>query len=88
MSNFRESADKARDNIRDAGDTLVDSARDAGRAVNRNLKAAGVDTDAMMEAAKDKAGELQEMIAAEIRRRPFHAVALAAFAGFWFALRR
>lgn len=51
---------------------------------NRQLKAAGVDTEVMA----SRAGELQQMIKDEIAARPFQALGIAAFVGFLFGLTR
>jgi ElaB/YqjD/DUF883 family membrane-anchored ribosome-binding protein len=52
------------------------------------MKSVGIDTEVMADAAKEKASELQEMIAAEVRRYPYRAVAIAAAVGFVFGLTR
>ncbi|MGX1787020.1 hypothetical protein ACWIGM_09800 [Bosea sp. NPDC055332] len=53
------------------------------------LKAYGVDTDVMAEAATERASELQQMIMDEVRARPLRALGWAAAAGvvfgFWAA---
>lgn len=51
---------------------------------NQQLKAAGVDTEVMV----NRAGELQQMLKDEISARPFQAIAIAAFVGFVWGLRR
>ncbi|MDP3545461.1 MAG: hypothetical protein Q8S29_04710 [Phreatobacter sp.] len=52
------------------------------------FKSAGIDTEVMADTAKEKASELQELVAAEIRRKPYHALAIAATVGFIFGLTR
>lgn len=52
------------------------------------MKSVGIDTEVMADTAKEKAGELQELVAAEIRRKPYHALAIAATVGFIFGLTR
>jgi ElaB/YqjD/DUF883 family membrane-anchored ribosome-binding protein len=52
------------------------------------MKSVGIDTEVMAGSAKEKAGELQELVAAEIRRKPYHALAIAATVGFIFGLTR
>jgi ElaB/YqjD/DUF883 family membrane-anchored ribosome-binding protein len=53
------------------------------------LKAYGVDTDVMAEAATERVSELQQMIMDEVRARPLRALGWAAAAGvvfgFWAA---
>ncbi|AZO79620.1 MULTISPECIES: hypothetical protein [unclassified Bosea (in: a-proteobacteria)] len=53
------------------------------------LKAYGVDTDVMTEAATERASELQQIIMVEVRARPLRALGWAAAAGvvfgFWAA---
>ena len=50
------------------------------------MKSVGIDAEVMADAAKEKASELQEMIAAEVRRKPYQALAIAAVVGFVFGL--
>ncbi len=52
------------------------------------MKSVGIDTEVMADAAKEKASELQEMIATEVRRHPYRAVAIAAAVGFVFGVTR
>ncbi len=61
--------------------TVADEAGDAAASVQEKLKAVGVDTDVMMHAAKDQAGELQKLVADELRTRPLRALGFAAAAG-------
>jgi len=56
--------------------------------VAAGLKSVGIDAGVMAETAKGKVGDLQELIAAEVRRKPYHALALAAAVGFLFAVTR
>lgn len=54
-----------------------------------NLKAMGVDTNQMSEAAGERVGEFQEMLESEIRARPMRAlgwaVGIGVVIGFWAA---
>lgn len=52
------------------------------------MKSVGIDTEVMADAAKEKASELQQMIAAEVRRHPYRALAIAAAVGFVFGVTR
>jgi ElaB/YqjD/DUF883 family membrane-anchored ribosome-binding protein len=65
----------------EAGRTVADEAGEAAANVQEKLKAVGVDTDVMMNAARDQAGELQKLIADELKTRPLRALGFAAAAG-------
>jgi ElaB/YqjD/DUF883 family membrane-anchored ribosome-binding protein len=69
-------------------DNATGAVSEAAESMNDRLKTVGVDTTVMAEAAREQAGQLQEMIAAEIKSRPFQALGLAALVGFWFGVRR
>ncbi|WP_296575383.1 hypothetical protein [Phreatobacter sp.] len=60
------------------------SVADFASAAQTQLKAAGVDTDVMA----SRAGDLQKMLRDEITSRPFQALAVAAFVGFLYGMRR
>jgi ElaB/YqjD/DUF883 family membrane-anchored ribosome-binding protein len=57
--------------------------------ITDSLKAYGVDTDVMTEAATERVSELQQMIMDEVRARPLRALGWAMAAGvvfgFWAA---
>ncbi|MBX9992302.1 hypothetical protein [Phreatobacter oligotrophus] len=57
---------------------------DLASAASSQLKAVGVDTDVMA----NRAGDLQRMLRDEITSRPFQSIALAAFVGFLYGMRR
>jgi ElaB/YqjD/DUF883 family membrane-anchored ribosome-binding protein len=59
-------------------------ASDLASAAQSQLKAVGVDTDVMA----SRAGELQRMLKDEITSRPFQSLAIAAFLGFLYGMRR
>jgi ElaB/YqjD/DUF883 family membrane-anchored ribosome-binding protein len=65
----------------EAGRKVADEAGEAAASVQEKLKAVGVDTDVMMHAARDQAGELQKLVADELRTRPLRALGFAAAAG-------
>jgi ElaB/YqjD/DUF883 family membrane-anchored ribosome-binding protein len=65
----------------DMGRTVADEAGELAAGVQERLKAVGVDTDVMLGAAKDQAGELQRLVADELKTRPLRALGLAAAAG-------
>jgi ElaB/YqjD/DUF883 family membrane-anchored ribosome-binding protein len=64
-------------------DTLMRSAEDIAASVNERLRAVGVDTDRMVDVAKEQASELQQLIEAEIRERPLRALGVAAAIGLF-----
>ena len=65
----------------DFQDTVTRGAGKVADSVSAKLKAAGVDTDAMVDAAKGQATELQRLIADELKARPFRALGVAAAFG-------
>ncbi|RXT43089.1 hypothetical protein B6S44_28925 [Bosea sp. Tri-44] len=73
--------------VDERGETASDESTD-GHTADR-LKAYGVDTDVMAEAATERVSELQQLIMDEVRARPLRALAWAAAAGvvfgFWAA---
>uniref|UniRef100_A0A9E7ZIG4 DUF883 C-terminal domain-containing protein n=1 Tax=Bosea sp. NBC_00436 TaxID=2969620 RepID=A0A9E7ZIG4_9HYPH len=64
-------------------DTLTRSAEDIAATVSERLRAVGVDTDKMVDVAKEQATELQKLIEDEIRERPLRALGLAAAVGLF-----
>ena len=60
------------------------SVTDFASAAQTQLKAAGVDTEVMA----NRAGDLQRMLRDEITSRHFQALAIAAFVGFLYGMRR
>jgi len=67
---------------------VSEAAAQLGRAVSNKLKDVGVDTEVMKGSANAQAATLQDMVAEEIVRRPWHALGLAALVGFWMGARR
>lgn len=89
-----EVADAASDTARRAGRRVKDEAdeieasltrgaEDLAATVSSKLKAVGVDTDRMVEVAREQAGDLEELIIREIRERPLRALGLAAAVGLF-----
>lgn len=64
-------------------ETLTRSAEDIAATVSDRLRAVGVDTDRMVDVAKEQATELQKLIEDEIRERPLRALGLAAAVGLF-----
>jgi ElaB/YqjD/DUF883 family membrane-anchored ribosome-binding protein len=85
MSDQTQNTRDARSAPRNGGDDAVLSTKEQ---IVSGFKSAGIDTEVMADTAKEKAGELQELVAAEIRRKPYHALAIAATVGFIFGLTR
>lgn len=88
MPNYREPASDAATGLRDVASSATTAIRDAASSVSDTLKTVGVDTDVVASAAKDQATHLQGLLEAEIRNRPWQALALATFFGLWLGLRR
>lgn len=74
-------AEAAGEKLAETGRTVADEAAEMAASVQERLKAVGVDTDVMVGAAKNQAGELQKLVADELRTRPLRALGLAAAAG-------
>ncbi|KRE11320.1 hypothetical protein ASE63_20405 [Bosea sp. Root381] len=64
-------------------DSLSRGAEDLVATVGERLRSAGVDTDRMVEVAKEQATDLQHLIEEEIRERPLRALGLAAAVGLF-----
>jgi ElaB/YqjD/DUF883 family membrane-anchored ribosome-binding protein len=63
--------------------SLTRGAEDLAASVGEKLRAAGLDTDRMVDVAKEQATELQRLIEEEIRERPLRALGLAAAVGLF-----
>ena len=79
----RQAGARARRQASALEDTLTRSAEDIAASVNERLRAVGVDTDKMVDVAKEQATELQTLIEDEIRERPLRALGLAAAVGLF-----
>jgi len=73
--------EKVADSATEIGRSVVDETAEMAAAMQQRLKAVGVDTDVMIGAARDQAGELQKLVADELKARPLRALGLAAAAG-------
>lgn len=76
-----EAAGKAREEASELQDTVMRNAEEIASNVNQKLKAAGVDTDVMVKAAKGQASELQRLVSDELQARPLRALGIAAAIG-------
>jgi ElaB/YqjD/DUF883 family membrane-anchored ribosome-binding protein len=74
---------RARDEASEIEDSLARGAEDLAATVSSKLKAVGVDTDKMVDVAREQAGDLQELIIREIQERPLRALGLAAAVGLF-----
>ena len=63
--------------------SLTSSAEDLVASVAQTLRSAGVDTDRMVDVAKEQATDLQRLIVQEIQDRPLRALGLAAAVGLF-----
>ena len=71
---------------REAGEieaSLTRGAEDLAATVSETLRSVGVDTDRMVDVAKEQATDLQRLIEEEIRERPLRALGLAAAVGLF-----
>lgn len=80
------------DKVREAGAEIAGKAEEAGRAaadgaaeltreISDKLKTVGIDTDAMLNAAREQAGGWQKSLADEVNSRPLRTLGMAAVAG-------
>ena len=65
---------------------VVDSALKMRDEVSDKLKSVGVDTDQMVDAAKEQVSELQRILMDEMRARPMRALGVAAAVGLFVGL--
>ena len=79
----RQAGARARRQASVLEDTLTRSAEDIAATVSERLRAVGVDTDRMVDVAKEQATELQQLIEDEIRERPLRALGIAAAVGLF-----
>ncbi len=63
--------------------SLTRSAEDLAATVTETLRSVGVDTDHMVDVAKEQASDLQRLIVQEIQDRPLRALGLAAAVGLF-----
>ena len=86
-SDTAERARRAGRRVKDEADEIEASvargAEDLAATVSEKLKSVGVDTDRMVEIAREQAGDLEELIIREIRERPLRALSLAAAVGLF-----
>jgi ElaB/YqjD/DUF883 family membrane-anchored ribosome-binding protein len=65
---------------------VVDSALKLKDDVSGKLKSVGVDTDVMVDAAKEQVSDLQRLLMEEMRARPMRALGVAAAVGLFVGL--
>ena len=74
------------DSVEGAATGVVDSALKMRDEVSDKLKQVGVDTDVMVDAAKEQVSELQRILMDEMRARPMRALGVAAAVGLFVGL--
>lgn len=74
---------KVRSQAGDLEASLTRGAEELTAAVTDTLRSVGVDTDRMVDVAKEQATDLQRLIAQEIQERPLRALGLAAAVGLF-----
>lgn len=79
-------SDDLREGVEETATSAVDSALKMRDEVSDKLKSVGVDTDAMVGAAKEQASELQRILMDEMRARPMRALGVAAAVGLFVGL--
>ena len=65
----------------DIQNSISRGAHDVADTVSSKLKSAGVDADKMMDAAKEKTAEYQDLIVDQLRAHPMRALGIAAAVG-------
>jgi len=78
--------DDLQDSAEGAATSVVDSALKLRDDVTGKLKSVGVDTDVVVEAAKEQVSELQRILMDELRTRPMRALGVAAAVGLFVGL--
>jgi ElaB/YqjD/DUF883 family membrane-anchored ribosome-binding protein len=63
--------------------SLARGAEELAATVSSKLRAVGVDTDRLVDVAREQASDLEELIVREIRERPLRALGLAAAVGLF-----
>jgi ElaB/YqjD/DUF883 family membrane-anchored ribosome-binding protein len=86
MDRANTTVDNAQRDISRAADSMSRSASEMADTVSTKLKTVGVDTDVMVNAAKDQASELQRILTDEMRARPMRALGIAAAVGVFVGL--
>lgn len=81
-----ETETSAADTVRNAADTVRNAAGSLEETVTDKLKSVGVDTDQMVNIAKDQVSELQRLLMDEMRARPMRALGIAAAVGLFVGL--
>lgn len=79
----RETAGRVKREAAAIEESLTRGAEDLVATVSERLRSAGVDTDRIVDVAKEQATDLQRMIEEEIRERPLRALGLAAAVGLF-----
>ncbi|HEV7257412.1 MAG TPA: DUF883 C-terminal domain-containing protein [Bosea sp. (in: a-proteobacteria)] len=79
----RKTASRARREVDEIEASLARGADDLVATVSERLRSVGVDTDRMVDVAKEQATDLQRLIEEEIRERPLRALGLAAAVGLF-----
>jgi ElaB/YqjD/DUF883 family membrane-anchored ribosome-binding protein len=68
----------------DLQSSISRGASDVAENVSSKLKSIGVDTDVMVDMAKDKATDLQKLLMSELKDRPMRSLGIAAAVGLLF----
>jgi ElaB/YqjD/DUF883 family membrane-anchored ribosome-binding protein len=82
----RKSAQTLEKDASEMADSAMKRAGEMAETVNTKLKTVGVDTEAMANAAKDQASELQRLVTEEMRSHPVRALGIAAAVGVFVGL--
>lgn len=77
----QQRASELQDTVARGATRAAETVSRAADGVSSRLRSAGVDTDVMVEAAKGKASELQQLIVDEVKSRPLRALGVAAALG-------
>ena len=80
---LKATEERVREQAGEMKDTIASGASDLADTVSGHLRSVGVDTDRMVDAAKDQATELQQLIMDEIQERPLRSLGIAAAIGLF-----
>jgi ElaB/YqjD/DUF883 family membrane-anchored ribosome-binding protein len=78
--------DDMQDTVENTATNVVESALKLKDDVSGKLKSVGVDTDQMVDAAKEQVSDLQRLLADELQAHPMRALGIAAAVGLFVGL--
>jgi ElaB/YqjD/DUF883 family membrane-anchored ribosome-binding protein len=83
---MKKGTEQMKDDMSDMADSAKRQAGEVADTVSTKLKSAGIDTEVMVDAAKDRAAEWQRLLSEELQARPMRALGIAAAVGVFVGL--